>query len=324
MPQAMPSLARITHIHAAPAATEGCADFRIRENVGADEAASTAIGPDLALCHDCLAELLDPRSRRYRYPLLACTRCGPRYSVTRRLPYQRAATSLAPYPLCADCAAEYGNPADRRFHADAIARLRQRKTRDAKPFALMAANLASLAAWVDVDAAARLLTRTARPIVLLPARARLPGVAPSLERLGVMLPATAMQWLLLHAAAGCPPGMEWTEAAQATLLVMTSANPGGEPLIHDNTEALTRLAGIADAFWLHARDIVTRCDDSLILPVKKRRADFYPPRQRLYAHRHPSGGRRPARAGAGRVSQERDLPHPWARGVFVPAHRQSG
>ncbi|MDR0736193.1 MAG: carbamoyltransferase HypF [Zoogloeaceae bacterium] len=325
LPKAMPPLARIAHIHAMSAATEGCAGFRIRENTTADMPPSTAIGPDLALCPDCLAELFDPQSRRYRYPLLACTRCGPRYSVTRCLPYERAATSLAPYPLCADCATEYENPADRRFHAEAIAcpacgpahrlldnegkkldedpaagawrriqaggivaikglggfhlvcdarnpaaiaRLRQRKNRDAKPFALMAANLSSLAAWVEVDAdAARLLTHEARPIVLLPAKAALPGVAPGLERLGVMLPATAMQWLLLHTAAGCPRGMNWTEAAQDTLLVMTSANPGGEPLACDNAKALARLADIADAFWLHTRDIVTRCDDSLLLPA---------------------------------------------------------
>jgi hydrogenase maturation protein HypF len=340
LPEAAPPLARIEHIRRTPAAPEGRVDFRIRENA-ADGAISTAIGPDLALCSDCLAELLDPRGRRYRYPLLACTCCGPRYSVTRRLPYQRAATSLAPYPLCADCAAEYADPADRRFHAEAIAcpvcgpahrlldaegqtlaedpaagawrriqaggivaikglggfhlacdarnpavvaRLRQRKQRDSKPFALMAANLASLAPWVEVDAAAaRLLTHTARPIVLLPARAELLGVAPGLARLGVMLPATAMQWLLWHEAAGRPPGLAWTEAAQATLLVMTSANPGGEPLARDDAEAVARLAGIADAFWLHERAIVTRCDDSLLLPVRNaapvfiRRARGYTP-----------------------------------------------
>ncbi|MDR1351512.1 MAG: carbamoyltransferase HypF [Zoogloeaceae bacterium] len=338
--EAMPSLARIEQIRRTPAAREGCMDFRIREST-ATAGLTTAIGPDLALCPDCLAELFDPQSRRYRYPLLACTRCGPRYSVTRHLPYQRAATSLAPYPLCADCAAEYANPADRRFHAEAAAcpvcgpahyllgakgqplaedpaagawrrvqaggivaikglggfhlvcdaqnpaaieRLRQRKNRDAKPFALMATNLSSLATWVDVNAtAARLLTHEARPIVLLPAKAGLSGVAPDLERLGVMLPATAMQWLLLHTAAGCPQGMDWTTTAQATLLVMTSANPGGEPLARDNAEALTRLADIADAFWLHERDIVTRCDDSLLLPTQNaapifiRRARGYTP-----------------------------------------------
>jgi hydrogenase maturation protein HypF len=340
LPKAMPALARIEQIRSLPAAPEGCVDFRIRENV-ADGVFSTAIGPDLALCPDCLAELLDPRSRRCRYPLLACTCCGPRYSVTRSLPYQRAATSLASYPLCADCAAEYADPADRRFHAEAIAcpvcgpahqlldargqrlaedpaagawrriqaggivalkglggfhlvcdaqnpaavsRLREGKQRDAKPFALMAANLASLAAWVEIDAnAARLLTHAARPIVLLPAKAELPGIAPGLERLGVMLPATAMQWLLWHEAAGRPPGLAWTASPQAALLVMTSANPGGEPLASDDAEAVARLVGKVDAFWVHGRAIVTRCDDSLILPVQDatpifiRRARGYTP-----------------------------------------------
>ncbi|MDR1888391.1 MAG: carbamoyltransferase HypF [Zoogloeaceae bacterium] len=331
LPADAPRLARIKQITHAPAEATGCHGFSIHANapVNASTPDKTWIGPDLGICPACLAELFDPTSRRYRYPLLACTQCGPRYTVTRHLPYCRASTSLAPYPLCPDCAAEYENPADRRFHAEAaacpvcgpahrlldangkplpedpaagawrriqaggivavkglggfhlvcdatnpnaVARLRARKNRDAKPFAVMAANCASLAPWVEVNAqAARLLQSEARPIVLLPVRAdidmatALPGIAPGLDRLGVLLPATPMQWLLLHEAAGRPPGMAWTQQAQALLLVMTSANPGGEPLVCDNDEALARLAGIADACWLSERAIVARCDDSVIL-----------------------------------------------------------
>ena len=331
LPGAAPALARIESLSATAAALALHRDFRILETAatGASPGSTpvrTAIGPDLGICPDCLTELFDPASLRYRYPLLACTRCGPRYTVTRQLPYHRAATSLAPFPLCPACEREYTDPADRRFHAEAtacpvcgpghrlldadgqprpgdpvagaltllrqggilalkglggfhlacdarnpaaVARLRQRKNREAKPFALLAANLASLAGWADCDEqAARLLQSPARPIVLLPAQgepeALFPGVAPGLAHLGVMLPATPMQWLLFHEAAGRPAGSGWTSAPQELLLVMTSANPGGEPLVTGNTEALERLAGIADAYWLHDRDIVVRSDDSLI------------------------------------------------------------
>jgi len=340
LPLEAPTLARIDSLEPRDSAPESCDGFSIQESRAGGPVA-TAIGPDLAVCPDCLAELFDPASRRYRYPLLACTRCGPRYTVTRRLPYERAGTSLAPFPLCPACASEYTRPDDRRFHAeatacpacgpghrllaadgqplpgdpvagalallrqggilaikglggfhlacdarnpDAIARLRARKNREAKPFALLAANRASLAGWVDCsEAAARQLQSPARPIVLLPTLAEpetlFPGLAPGLAHLGVMFPATPLHWLLFHEAAGRPGGTAWTGTAQALLLVMTSANPGGEPLVSDNQEARERLAGIADACWLHDRDIVVRCDDSLIAahgPFIRRARGFTP------------------------------------------------
>ncbi|MDR1849544.1 MAG: carbamoyltransferase HypF [Zoogloeaceae bacterium] len=329
LPQKAPLLSRIDRMTHSPAPSLGAKDFAILATEEATEGTSITIGPDLGICPDCLAELFNPASPRYRYPLIACTRCGPRYSVTRHLPYCREATTLAPYPLCPDCASEYGNPADRRFHAeatacprcgpehflldskgerldedpasgawarieageiiaikglggfhlvcdatnfDAVATLRQRKLRDAKPFALMAANRASLAQWVEFDEpAAHLLESEARPILLLPRKQVAPsplnGVAPGLDRLGVMLPATPMHWLLFHAAAGKPEGMKWLEEAQATLLIMTSANPGGEPVLYRDEAAIEKLAGVADAFWLHRREIVTPVDDSLLLPM---------------------------------------------------------
>ncbi len=310
-------------------------------------ALATAIGPDGGVCADCVAELFVPDDRRYRYAFINCTHCGPRYTITRALPYDRAQTSMAPFALCAGCAAEYADVDDRRFHAepnacaacgprlwleepasaagvdpredvvaaalarlragrilaikglggfhlvcdarnaDAVARLRARKQRDAKPFALMAANAASLRGFARVGAAQQALLESAeRPIVLLdtsrPPDAILPGVAPGLAQVGAMLPYTPLQYLLFHEAAGRPAGSDWLHDPQTLLLVMTSANPGGEPLVRDNAEARTRLDGIADAFVMHDRDIVVRCDDSLMridagTPRFVRRARGYTP-----------------------------------------------
>jgi hydrogenase maturation protein HypF len=320
--RAPPPRARVDAVEVEDCAPEpGRRGFSVTES--RETSTTTAIGHDTATCAACLAELCDPAQRRYRYAFTNCTDCGPRYTVTRSLPYDRATTSLAPFPLCPDCEREYRAPGDRRFHAEAtacpvcgprltlvggadgedpiagclrllragcivaikglggyhlacdaadaaaVACLRARKQREEQPFALLAANVASLAPFVEADAAERALLESAeRPIVLLRRRAAapaaLPGIADGLAQLGVMLPYTPIQFLLFHEAAGRPAGTAWLAAAQPLVLVMTSANLHGEPLVTDDAEALASLAGIADAWLGHDREIVARCDDTVM------------------------------------------------------------
>ena len=111
-----PPLAVITEITVEPAQADRFSTFRIIPSE-ADQAVDTLISPDIAVCHDCLAELFNPDDRRYRYPFINCTNCGPRYTIIKSLPYDRPATSMAPFPMCHDCQEEYDDPENRRFHA---------------------------------------------------------------------------------------------------------------------------------------------------------------------------------------------------------------
>jgi len=310
----LPPLARIDKLIQAPLALAGEDDFVIAPTTpGAANGA--AIPADVAICDDCLRELFDAGNRRYLHPFIACCNCGPRYTMTRRLPYDRTNTAMAEFTLCRACELEYSDPMDRRFHAEpvacpdcgprlssdigatarvlaagdivalkglggyhlacdarnraSVARLRNCKRRDGKPFAVMVLNLASAAGHVTLagDAGARLQSRE-RPVVISPSLAGRDALAddlsPGLGTLGVMLPYTPVHYLLFHALLGAPRGHDWLHADNDLALVMTSANISGEPLITDPIEAERQLAGIADRFLHHDRDIPARADDSVL------------------------------------------------------------
>jgi hydrogenase maturation protein HypF len=300
--------------------------FEIQASVSGTASRATTVGADLGVCSRCLADMFEPTGRRWRHAFAHCPQCGPRYTVIRSLPFDRAHTSMARFAPCPDCQAEYNSPAERRFHhqtnacpqcgprlwlrlgdgslpdgdpiagtlallreggivaikglggyhlvcnardSTAVARLRQRKGREAKPLAVMVANTASLPPWADAtDHAQRWLASSERPIVLLPqterARTEMPGVSPDLAWLGVMLPYTPLHYLLYHEAAGQPAGTDWLSQPQDMVLVMTSGNASGEPLAIDNEAAVQELAELADAWLMHDRDILARNDDSVL------------------------------------------------------------
>lgn len=326
----LPPLARIDTINTTKLAVLPHEhDFKIIASE--TERAYAMIAPDTGICRDCLHELFDPYSRYYLYPFLNCSNCGPRFTITRQLPYDRGFTAMAAFPLCPACQNDYLDPGNRRYHAEpsacaecgprlshpiheiaeaflngkiialkgvggyqllcdarnvqALLSLRQRKNRPAKPFALLTLNSRSAAHLVMLSPSARdLLESRARPIVLLKKTDQTlpPAIAPGLAHLGIMLPASPLHYLLFHALAGYPPGHAWLEQTQTVVMIATSANCGGNPLIIDDGCARNELSAIADLVVSYNRDIVTRADDSVAqiinnAPAFIRRARGYAP-----------------------------------------------
>ncbi|MGW7482229.1 carbamoyltransferase HypF [Nonomuraea muscovyensis] len=329
-----PALAVVERVSVTPVPPTGAHGFEIVPSVAG--AATRAVVPaDVATCADCLAELFDPADRRYLYPFVNCTNCGPRFTIVTAVPYDRAVTTMAGFAMCAACEREYRDPRDRRFHAQpiccpgcgpslaltapdgarmagdpvteaaallaggavlavkglggyhlavdaadeaAVARLRARKGRPDKAFAVLAADLAAVRELcVAGEDAARLLTGPRGPIVLLPRRAGAPvapSVAPDSGELGVLLPYTPLHHLLARRL-GRP-------------YVLTSGNVSDEPIAHDDADARRRLGAMADAFLSHDRAIRAPADDSVVrlfrgtaLPVRRARGyapePFAPP-----------------------------------------------
>ena len=333
-----PAAARITEVELKEVPLQDCTGFEIRESQKAAAEESTLVSADLATCADCLGELFDPEDRRYRYPFVNCTNCGPRFTIIDSLPYDRPATSMATFAMCDACSKEYADPSDRRFHAqpdacfecgphivlykkasketacsdgepapfddsgtwgttrqesdailaeavdilvgggilavkglggfhlacdagnaDALALLRARKHRDGKAFAVMMPDVDDVRETCLVSKAeADVLESSARPIVLFRKRRDAllaPGLADELPELGVMLPATPLQHLLLH---------DFQEACGRKMLVMTSGNVHDEPIVVDDREALVKFRSIADAIIGNDRPILSRYDDSVV------------------------------------------------------------
>ncbi|KPQ33236.1 MAG: carbamoyltransferase HypF [Phormidium sp. OSCR] len=323
--QQLPPHAQIDRLHRHWISPQGQTDFHIQASESHPQRKTALILPDLATCSHCIEELFNPNNRRYRYPFINCTHCGPRYSIIATLPYDRPLTTMAGFPLCNNCQQEYDNPGDRRFHAQpnacevcgpqlefhpatnlppleaaqtllrqgqilalkglggvqllvnaqdeaAVQRLRQRKHRPSKPFAVMYPHLDAVRQDCSLsDSEAELLQSPAAPIVLLRQRhSRLaPSVAPNNPDIGVMLPYTPLHHLLLRDF--------------PSPLVATSGNLSGEPICIENEETLQRLGNIADGFLLHNRPIARPVDDSVVrvmldTPVMLRRARGYAPR----------------------------------------------
>lgn len=326
-------------------------DFVIRQSAP-KEGERTLISPDMATCPECEKELFDPADRRYRYPFINCTDCGPRFTIIKDTPYDRPLTTMDAFKMCPACQEEYEEPSNRRFHAQpdacfvcgprlylnlnsemrkslsssrngegapsanwewmpgivprhrnhdeeqarsnsiiieaaealttekivaikglggfqlacnarsgpAVRKLRERKHRYGKPFAVMFANIEQAERYVHISEQEReLLEGRVRPIVLLKRRHDVEGVnladevAAGMPEIGVMLPYTGLHHLLLDEFYGP--------------LVMTSGNISEEPIITDNATALEKLDKVADMFLMHDRDIHARYDDSVVRVV---------------------------------------------------------
>nr|WP_132245389.1 carbamoyltransferase HypF [Marinisporobacter balticus] len=270
----------------------------------------TFISPDIGTCEDCLRDIKNNKDRRYRYPFTNCTNCGPRFSIVKKLPYDRILTTMERFEMCDLCKDEYKNPLDRRLHAqpnacpncgpkivlidtfgnkiicndpikqtiqfmkqgmilgikglggfhlacdaknkEVIQILRNRKHRPNKPFALMMKDINTVKKYCYLsEEEEKVILSNKRPILLLNKRKeKLPdNIAPSGNKLGVMLPYTPLHYLLFE--------------EKIEVLVMTSANVSKLPMVYKNEEALEKLKGIVDYLMLHDREIYMPMDDSV-------------------------------------------------------------
>lgn len=319
LPLQLPLIARIDrHSCWEALSSRQYTDFQVMPSESVKQTNNRVVIPaDLRICKDCLTELNEPSDRRYRYPFTNCTNCGPRYSITRSLPYDRCNTTMVTFPMCADCDSEYHDPANRRYHAqpiacpqcgphielhkpdreliasheeaiftvqrmlaegfiialkglggyqlicraddrDVVAKLRLRKRREAKPFAVMVKhfNEAHHAAIIN-DREAALLKSHVAPIVLLTRREKSDlahNVCADSPCIGLMLPTTPLHQLIVQSL--------------PFPIICTSANISDEPICIDDNEAYQRLGGIADYFLTHNRPILRHLDDSVAFVVE--------------------------------------------------------
>lgn len=285
--------------------------------------------PDISVCSDCIREMSNPSDRRYMYPFINCTNCGPRFSITEAIPYDRKNTTMKSFSMCPLCEMEYNDPENRRFHAqpnacpkcgpelslfdkeknvlakgqesikkvvnlilngeivaikgiggfhlvcdatndNSVKKLRDRKDRLEKPFAVMFKDLDSLKIYANLKNYEEItLLSPERPIVIVEKKKGTDlseFVAPQLDRVGAFLPYSPLHHILLNIL--------------NRPLVMTSANLSDEPIIKDDEEALDKLPGLADYILSHNRGIKNRVDDSVVFCLDDKR--FFIRRARGY------------------------------------------
>lgn len=338
-----PSAALVKSIDIHDVQIQNFDDFEIRFSEE-ETSENTLVSPDMSICDDCRRELFDPENKRFRYPFINCTNCGPRYTIIKSLPYDREKTCMDAFKMCDFCGYEYTDPLNRRFHAqpvacfdcgprlelyvsnvlstlsgceisemstisdfkymcaavnrgssdaiiehtveclingdivaikglggyhlacdanneEAVARLRKLKQRDNKAFAVMSYSIENIKQICAVSSEEeQVLNSPAHPITLLKKKKNfdLPlEVSFDLPELGVMLPYTPLQEIILHDFAAkskdaCP------------LLVMTSGNISNEPIVVDDSIAISKFSGIASCVLGNNRDILARFDDSVV------------------------------------------------------------
>ncbi|MBE0498297.1 MAG: carbamoyltransferase HypF [Campylobacterales bacterium] len=314
----LPPLSRIDTLSRSSTAWHGYETFSISKTQS-HQTKRTLISADIGICETCLSEMQDPANRRYNYPFINCTDCGPRYSIMQGLPYDREKTSMRFFPLCAACEREYANPSDRRFHAEAIScfecgprlrlcgrdggllcegikaiemasmallegkilalkglggfhllcdatnseavlQLRQKKQREAKPFAVMFADIDSLRNFAEITAGEEaLICSKEKPIVIVQKKENLllsGHISPGIERIGVFLPYTPLHHLVLQKV-GRP-------------LVASSANRKDEPILTQSAAVTERLGDMVDLVLEHEREIVNASDDSVMQTVDEK------------------------------------------------------
>lgn len=305
-----PKLSKIDEVFIENREVENYKDFKICPSER-EENAMTYISPDIGVCEDCLRDIRNSENKRYRYAFTNCTNCGPRFSIIKKLPYDRAVTTMNEFQMCDECYGEYVDPLNRRFHAqpnaciecgpklelinnkgeriylgdevketiklikegkiiaikgiggfhlacdgknqEAIKLLRDRKNRPKKPLALMMKDSETVKKYCHLsEKEESILKDDKRPIVLLSKREEnLPiNIAPNNKCLGVMLPYTPLHYLLFE--------------YDIEVLVMTSANVVGLPMVYKNSEALDKLSSVVDYFLLHNRDVHIPVDDSVV------------------------------------------------------------
>ncbi|MDM8001578.1 MAG: carbamoyltransferase HypF [Bacteroidota bacterium] len=303
-----PPAANIRSVDYSPSAVGSFSEFTIIPSQD-DGVTITDISPDIAVCEECLSDLVnDPR--RIDYPFVNCTNCGPRFTIVRGLPYDRSATTMAPFEMCGSCAGEYGDADDRRYHAqpvacntcgpaytltadgkeikeitailremsdrlaagesvavksvggynlmcdalneEAVAKMRRRKQRDMKPFAVMFRDIESLREYCLTDEEEEaLLLSWRRPILILRQRKPLaPSVSSGLNTNGAMLPYMPVHHMLFR-------------VLHTPVVVLTSGNLSEEPIIISDSGALRDLMPITGCVAGYNREIYNRADDSV-------------------------------------------------------------